>query len=136
MNLSWSVLALALIGAQDQQPSQPKTPSSPITIEIDISVPKMVGSESCRRAVSAMALEPEVCTSKKTAQKSAAMAKLLDYCIEQCVSLVVDEAKAAIAELLAAQPGSNLRSARSISFHDPRMAALYVTGLEKAGLPE
>jgi adenylate cyclase len=48
----------------------------------------------------------------------------------------VDEAKAAIAELLEAQPGSNLRSARSISFHDPRMAALYVTGLEKAGLPE
>jgi len=48
----------------------------------------------------------------------------------------VDEAKAAIAELLEAQPGSNLRSARSISFRDPRMAALYVAGLEKAGLPE
>ncbi len=39
MNLSWSVLALALIGAEGQQPSQPKTPSSPITIEIDISGP-------------------------------------------------------------------------------------------------
>jgi adenylate cyclase len=48
----------------------------------------------------------------------------------------IEEANAAIAELLKAQPDSNLRSARSSGFHDPRMTELYVTGLERAGLPE
>ncbi len=48
----------------------------------------------------------------------------------------IDEARAVVAELLKAQPTSSLRTSRSISFHDPRMAELYLTGLEKAGLPE
>jgi adenylate cyclase len=48
----------------------------------------------------------------------------------------IDEAKGVVAELLKAQPTSSLRTSRSIGFHDPRMADLYITGLEKAGLPE
>jgi adenylate cyclase len=48
----------------------------------------------------------------------------------------IDEAKAVVAELLKAQPNSSLRMSRSSGFHDPRMAELYITGLEKAGLPE
>jgi len=48
----------------------------------------------------------------------------------------IDEANAAVAELLKAQPDSSLRSARSSGFHDPRMTELYVSGLERAGLPE
>jgi adenylate cyclase len=47
-----------------------------------------------------------------------------------------EEAKAVIAELLKAQPNSSLRMSRSTAFHDPRMAELYITGLQKAGLPE
>ncbi len=103
MNLSWSVLALALIGAQDQQPSQPKTPSSPITIEIDISGPKMVGSESCCKAAKGIAVQPDL--SMTTAvRKPGVMSKLVDFCIERCVDLVIDEAKAAIvAKLTEAQ---------------------------------
>jgi adenylate cyclase len=48
----------------------------------------------------------------------------------------IEDANVAIAELLKVQPDSNLRSARSSGFHDPRMTELYVTGLERAGLPE
>jgi adenylate cyclase len=48
----------------------------------------------------------------------------------------IDEARAVIADLVKAQPNSNLRSARASGFRDPRMAELYVSGLEKAGLPE
>jgi adenylate cyclase len=48
----------------------------------------------------------------------------------------IDEARDVIADLLKAQPGSNLRSARASGFRDPRMAELYISGLEKAGLPE
>jgi adenylate cyclase len=48
----------------------------------------------------------------------------------------IEEASAVVAELLKAQPTSSLRTSRSTSFHDPRMAELYLTGLEKAGLPE
>jgi adenylate cyclase len=48
----------------------------------------------------------------------------------------IDEAQAIVAELLKAQPTSSLRTSRSTGFHDPRMAELYLTGLEKAGLPE
>jgi adenylate cyclase len=48
----------------------------------------------------------------------------------------LEEAKEAIVELLKAQPNSSLRSARSSGFQDPRMTELYVTGLERAGLPE
>jgi adenylate cyclase len=48
----------------------------------------------------------------------------------------IDEAKAVIVDLLKAQPNSNLRSARSTSFRDARMSELYISGLEKAGLPE
>lgn len=48
----------------------------------------------------------------------------------------LDEAKAVVAELLKAQPTSSLRISRSTSFHEPRMAELYLTGLEMAGLPE
>jgi adenylate cyclase len=48
----------------------------------------------------------------------------------------LEEAKEAIIELLKGQPNSSLRSARSSGFHDPRMTELYVTGLERAGLPE
>jgi hypothetical protein len=39
MNLSWSLLALALIGPDDQQPSTPKSPSSPLTVEVEIDGP-------------------------------------------------------------------------------------------------
>jgi outer membrane protein TolC len=106
MNLSWSVLALALIGAQGQQPSQPKTPSSPIIIEFDITGPAMVGSESCRNAGTAIAVEPDVCSATKSAQKAGAVAKLVDFCIERCVDLIVDEAKAAIVAKLTESPGS------------------------------
>jgi adenylate cyclase len=48
----------------------------------------------------------------------------------------LEEAREASVELLKAQPTSSLRSARSSGFHDPRMTELYVTGLERAGLPE
>jgi adenylate cyclase len=48
----------------------------------------------------------------------------------------IDEARVLIADLLAAQPNSNLRSARSTSFRNIRMSKLYVDGLELAGLPE
>jgi adenylate cyclase len=48
----------------------------------------------------------------------------------------IDEARDVIADLLKAQPGSNLRSARASGFRDARMAELYIFGLEKAGLPE
>ena len=48
----------------------------------------------------------------------------------------IDEAKGVVAELLKAQPTSSLRTSRSTRFHDPQMAELYLTGLEKAGLPE
>lgn len=47
-----------------------------------------------------------------------------------------EEAKAVVAELLKVQPNSSLRVSRSTGFHDPRMAELYITGLQKAGLPE
>ena len=48
----------------------------------------------------------------------------------------IDEARAVIADLLKAQPSSNLRSSRSSVFRDPRMSELYIGGLERAGLPE
>ena len=48
----------------------------------------------------------------------------------------IEEAKTVIADLLKAQPTSNLRSSRSSTFRDPRMSELYIGGLEKAGLPE
>jgi adenylate cyclase len=48
----------------------------------------------------------------------------------------IDEARTVIADLLKAQPNSNLRSARSSNFREPRMQELYVGGLEKAGLSE
>jgi adenylate cyclase len=48
----------------------------------------------------------------------------------------IDEARDVIADLLKAQPTSNLRSARASVFRDARMAELYISGLEKAGLPE
>lgn len=48
----------------------------------------------------------------------------------------IDEARAVIADLLAAQPNSNLRSARSSGFRNARMSNLYVEGLQLAGLPE
>lgn len=48
----------------------------------------------------------------------------------------IDEAKLVVAELLKTQPDFSLRSARGVGFHNPRLAELYVTGLEKAGLPE
>lgn len=48
----------------------------------------------------------------------------------------IDEANVVIADLLAAQPNSSLRSARSSGFRNAGMSALYVTGLELAGLPE
>ena len=48
----------------------------------------------------------------------------------------IEEAEAVVAELLKVQPNSSLRTSRSTGFHDPRMADLYITGLEKAGLPE
>ena len=47
-----------------------------------------------------------------------------------------DEAGVVIADLLKAQPTSNLRTSRSSVFRDPRMSELYISGLEKAGLPE
>ena len=49
---------------------------------------------------------------------------------------LIEEASAVIADLLKAQPTSNLRSSRSSTFRDPRMSKLYIEGLEKAGLPE
>ena len=48
----------------------------------------------------------------------------------------IDEAKVVIADLLAAQPNSNLRSARSTNFRNVQMSRLYVEGLKSAGLPE
>ena len=93
MNLSWSVLALALMGAQDQQPSQPKSPSPSITIQLDISGSGSVASEPCRKAAAAIAVKPDANT---TAAKPGVMSKLVDYCIERCVDLAVDEVKAAI----------------------------------------
>jgi adenylate cyclase len=48
----------------------------------------------------------------------------------------IDEAGGVIADLLKMQPSSTLRSARASGFRDPTMAELYVSGLEKAGLPE
>ena len=47
-----------------------------------------------------------------------------------------EKANAVVAELLQAQPSSSVRNARSSGFRDPRMSELYVTGLQKAGLPE
>ena len=106
MNLSWSVLALALFGAEDQQPSQPKTPSSPITIEIDISGPERVKSESCRKAATAIVVQPVGGATATTGRKAGAVAKLVDFCIERCVEMIVNEAKAAIVAKLTETPAS------------------------------
>src|ERR1700734_706095 len=135
MNLSWSVLALALIGAGGQQPSQPKTPSPPILIEIDISGASKVGSESCRKAataiavppdrrtetsssdtlmrltLSAVAVPPDSRTETQVARKAGAMAKLVDFCIERSVDLVVDTAKTAIVAKLTEPPGFTAKAA-------------------------
>jgi outer membrane protein TolC len=112
MNLSWSVLALTLIGAQDPLPSQPKTPGSPITIEIDIRCPEAVGtaSASCRKAAKAIAVESDQGTKSPAKDRSGTVAKLLDYCIERCVALVVDEAKAAIVTKLTETRGPATKS--------------------------
>ncbi len=48
----------------------------------------------------------------------------------------LEEAGTVIADILEAQPTSNLRSSRSIAFRDPRMFELYIDGLKKAGLPD
>ncbi|WP_104825406.1 adenylate/guanylate cyclase domain-containing protein [Rhizobium sp. NXC24] len=48
----------------------------------------------------------------------------------------LEEAGAVIADILKAQPASNLRSSRTSVFRDHRMSELYVGGLEKAGLPD
>ncbi len=96
MSLSWSVLALALMGAQDQPLRQPKTPGSSITIAIDIHGPEMVLSESCRKAAAAIAVQPDVNTATAAAQKSGEAAKVVGFCIERGVDLVVGEVKAAI----------------------------------------
>ncbi|QOZ69286.1 hypothetical protein WN72_25440 [Bradyrhizobium arachidis] len=48
----------------------------------------------------------------------------------------LNEARAAIVDLLQAQPSSSLRNSRSSVFRDQRMSDLYISGLEKAGLPE
>jgi outer membrane protein TolC len=52
MELSWSVLALALIGAQDQQPGQPKPPSSSSAVETKPCDPKPFGTPACQKASS------------------------------------------------------------------------------------
>src|SRR5215472_12564026 len=49
MDLSWSVLALALLGAEDQPPSKPKPPSFPIAVEIRIKGPAAAQAGSCCR---------------------------------------------------------------------------------------
>src|SRR5580704_9297918 len=48
----------------------------------------------------------------------------------------IDQARVVIADLLAAQPNSNLRSARSTNFRNVEMSRIYVEGLKSAGLPE
>ncbi len=122
MNLSWSVLALALIGVQDQQPSQPKTPNPPIPIEIDIRGPQTVGGESCRQAATAIVVESDSRTT--TARMSRVMARLVDRCIERCVDLVVDEAKAAIVAKLTEPPGIATKPDKKLALADLTLAAV------------
>ena len=47
MNLSWSLLALALIGPDDQQPCKPKLPSFPFGVEIGRDCPSAAGIGAC-----------------------------------------------------------------------------------------
>ena len=47
MNLSWILLALALIAPDDQQPSTPKPPSSPFTVEVEFDCPAVAGARDC-----------------------------------------------------------------------------------------
>jgi hypothetical protein len=61
MSLSWSVLALILLGAEDQPPSKPKPPSSTFTVEIEINGPAAAQTESCSQAAPDSADKPGTC---------------------------------------------------------------------------
>jgi outer membrane protein TolC len=61
MSLSWSVLALALLGAEDPQPSKPKFPSSPFTVEIEINGPAAGPTKSCCQAATEGGAKPVSC---------------------------------------------------------------------------
>ncbi len=79
MNLSWSVLALALMGAQDQQPSQPRPPSPSFAVRIDCCGPELIKSESCRKA--SMAIVCQACAVVKAdCRKPGVLAKVADLC--------------------------------------------------------
>jgi outer membrane protein TolC len=71
MNLSWSVLVLALMGAKDQPASQTSKQGSPIPVGSDVNVPGMVSSESGLKAVATIAVPPGVSTAATAAPASA-----------------------------------------------------------------
>ena len=114
MSLSWSVLVLALIGMDDQQPSQPKAPNPPITITVDFQSLEGEHVASCRKDAAAIVVEMQDCAEPKRPRKAGILAKMAGVCADQLAGYVFDEAKAAviakIAEATACDPDAAERS--------------------------
>jgi outer membrane protein TolC len=75
MMLSWSLLALSLVGVQDQQPSPPIVPRSPISIDIRI-------NKTSRGAADEASLAATTCSSR---------ALLEEICANLCPEDILDE---------------------------------------------
>jgi hypothetical protein len=79
MSLSWSVLALALLGAEDRQPSKPKPPSPAFQVAVEINGPAPSRTKSGSKAATSAALDP------------ASSAKLKGLCADRGVAEALDE---------------------------------------------
>jgi outer membrane protein TolC len=109
MNLSWSVLALVLIGAQDQQPSQPKSPGSSVTVKIKIGSPEQVGSQACCKASTASYGQPAI-VAKPDGPEPGVLTKVAGLCAERLVTYVLDEAKAVACAQIAEVTGRGAKT--------------------------
>ncbi len=114
MSSSWSVLVLALIGMDDQQPSQPKAPNPPISITVDFQSPEGNRMVSSRKDATAIVVEVDDCAEPEKPRKAGLLAKMAGVCAERLAGYVFDEAKAAviakIAEATACDPDADERS--------------------------
>ncbi len=118
MNLSWSVLALALIGAQDQQPSQPKSPGSSLTVKIEIHSPERDASQVCCKAESAAVGQPGAAV-KPDRPKASVLAKMAGLCAERLVVYLLDEPKTAASARTAEDTACDANTNSRVKLEDP-----------------
>ncbi len=131
MSSSWSVLVLALIGMDDQQPSQPKAPNPPISITVDFQSPQGNRMVSSRKDATAIVVEVDDCAEPEKPRKAGLLAKMAGVCAERLAGYVFDEAKAAIiakiAEATACDPDADERS-KAMTLNGGGVRALLLPG--------